>query len=146
MVTARKQKKEEVVSENNQEPGITEELTPKTAGPKKDFRPEKRRFITAQTVVDKHNIICKRIPFTPAVCEVCGLDLCAKLNLGDYYDLSAETQMKLKEGVRKHIAIVHGSASQKIIDEDQLPGEWLGPAHEKRKAEEKQTRDLLGID
>jgi len=113
----------------------------------KQAQPEKRpaeiMFITSTKKVDKFNKICTRIELTPAVCEICGFDLCAQNDLPPYYDtedekgMDAATQARAREAVQKHKELVHTQASQLLIHADEVPTQWLGDAREKKERAKK---------
>lgn len=88
--------------------------------------PEQRRFITKETPVDKFNVIRTRIELTPAVCDKCGFDVAARNGLGEYAKMSPELQEQVKSAIAEHKGIVHTIATDLIVEEDEMPTEWLG--------------------
>jgi hypothetical protein len=103
-----------------------------TAKAKKDERPERKQLIINQKKVDKFNIVCKRIEFTPGVCDICGFDVCDVNDLGDYWEMDTEMQAKVKEAVVRHKEEAHSQASQNIVYEDEQPEKWLGKSREEK--------------
>jgi hypothetical protein len=98
----------------------------------KDTPPERKQLIINKRRIDKFNIVCTRIEFTPAVCEVCGFDVCSANDLGDYWEMSAETQSRVKKALEAHVKEAHGHATQNLIYEDELPEKWLGKSREEK--------------
>lgn len=98
--------------------------------PEPEKRPERMQLIVQRTKVDKFNTICNRIEFTPGVCDICGFDVCGANDLGDYWGMSYEKQMKVKDAVAAHKKRAHSQASQNLLFEDELPEQWLGKARE----------------
>jgi len=99
--------------------------------------PERTQLIINQKRVDKFNTICNRIEFTPAVCDICGFDVCGANDLGSYWDMTTEMQDKVKKALEKHVKEAHSQASQNIIYADELPQKWLGKAREDASARKK---------
>jgi len=123
-----------------------EELKPELAQtisgqPVAEKRPDRKQMIVSRKKVDKFNTICTRIEFTPAVCEICGFDVCAVNNLGSYWDMTAERQMKAKDAIVAHKKRAHSQASQNLLYEDDLPEQWLGKTREDK---ERETREKFG--
>jgi predicted Zn-ribbon and HTH transcriptional regulator len=87
---------------------------------------EQRKYITKETVIDKFNVKRTRILLTPAVCEKCGFDVAARNGLGEYENMSPELQQQVKAAIDEHKSIVHTIATDLIVDEDEVPTEWLG--------------------
>jgi len=86
----------------------------------------KRRFITKETVIDKYNVKRTRVLLTPAVCDKCGFDVAARNGLGEYESMSPELKVQVKAAIDEHKSIVHTIATDLIVDEDEVPTEWLG--------------------
>ena len=105
-------------------------------GPKRDVRPAEAdiMMITASKVVDKFNTVRMRIEFTPAVCKTCGFDVCGRNNLGDYYEMNAETQKRVRDTLQAHKEKAHSQSSQHIIHKSELPTKWLGKSREEKDA------------
>lgn len=85
-----------------------------------------KRYIIKETQVDKFNIVRTRIELTPAVCDKCGFDVAARNNLGQYDKMTPEMQEQVRGAIQEHKDIVHTIATDLIVDEDELPTEWLG--------------------
>lgn len=88
----------------------------------------KRRFITFSKQIDKFNIIRKRVELTPAVCDVCGFDLGHHNNLGPFSEMDQQTQAAVKKAIQKHKDEFHNKADALIVNEDELPTQYLGSA------------------
>jgi predicted Zn-ribbon and HTH transcriptional regulator len=88
--------------------------------------PEKRRFITKETTIDKYNVKRTRVLLTPAVCDKCGFDVAARNGLGEYEHMTPELQAQVRAAIDEHKGIVHTIATDLIVDEDEIPTEWLG--------------------
>lgn len=93
----------------------------------------KRQFGIYARRVDKFNTKRIRVLMTPAVCPKCRLDLIALNNLEPWDDLDNATRQELIAGVAEHVHKVHDATEQDIIDEDQLPKQFLGPKFEKQQ-------------
>lgn len=87
---------------------------------------EKRRFITKETPIDKFNVKRTRIVLHPGVCDKCGFDVAARNGLGEYENMSPELKQQVKAAIDEHKSIVHTIATDLIVDEDEVPTEWLG--------------------
>lgn len=85
-----------------------------------------RRFITKETIIDKFNVKRTRVLLTPAVCDKCGFDVAARNGLGEYASMTPELQAQVKAAIDEHKSIVHTIATDLIVDEDEVPTEWLG--------------------
>lgn len=85
-----------------------------------------RRFITKETQIDKFNVKRTRVLLTPAICDKCGFDVAERNSLGSYEKMSPEMQEQVKNAIAEHKSIVHTIATDLIVDEDEVPTEWLG--------------------
>jgi hypothetical protein len=63
---------------------------------------------------------------TPAVCGVCGFNVAERNNLGEYDKMPETVRAQVVEAIAEHKRLVHSPAEQLIVDEDELPTEWLG--------------------
>jgi hypothetical protein len=86
---------------------------------------ETKRFITYQKQIDRFNIKRSRVELTPAVCEVCGFDIGAHNGLGPYAEMEADTKSAVRSAVEKHKKEFHNKADNLIVEEDQLPKQFL---------------------
>lgn len=118
-------------------------MAPTKAKATPDEKPERKQLIINQKKVDKFNTICSRIEYTPAVCDICGFDVCERNDLGDYWEMEAEVQDKVKKALAQHIKEAHSQSSQNIIYADEAPTKWLGKAREDASAKK---RELFGKD
>lgn len=85
-----------------------------------------RRFITKETIIDKFNVKRTRVLLTPAVCDKCGFDVAVRNGLGDYANMTPALQAQVKAAIDEHKSIVHTIATDLIVNEDEVPTEWLG--------------------
>ncbi len=85
----------------------------------------KRRFILYSRPIDKFTIKRTRVLLTPAVCDVCGLDLGAHNGLPTYDEMPSDIQAKIRLTVERHKKEFHSIAENLIVDEDQMPTEFL---------------------
>lgn len=108
---------------------------------KKDTPPATKEFVVAEKRVDKFTVLRSRIEITPAVCRQCGFDICAYNDLGDYYELNAESQDKAKAALQKHIEVAHAYSMGSIIREDEMPSHWLG---DKQEEQLRRKKELIG--
>lgn len=89
-------------------------------------KPAKRRFIVYEQQIDKFNIKRSRVLLTPAVCDQCGLDLAALNKVdGEYEALDNDTKSRLRTAVVKHKKEYHTAADDLIVDEDEIPTQFL---------------------
>jgi hypothetical protein len=86
----------------------------------------KRRFITKETVIDKYTVARTRVELTPAVCDKCGFDVAARNGLGEWATMTPALQEQVRAAIEEHKGIVHTIATDLIVDEDEVPTEWLG--------------------
>jgi hypothetical protein len=86
-----------------------------------------RKFITKETVIDKFNILRRRVELTPSVCDVCAFDIAAK-HFGDWYKVPESEKDKIKKAVIEHKRVVHPLNQNLIVDESEIPKTWLGQA------------------
>lgn len=85
-----------------------------------------KRFIIYAKQIDKFNLKRSRVELTAAVCDVCGFDLGAHNKLGPWDEMEPETQGAVRKAIAKHKQEFHTKADNLIVDEDQLPKEYLG--------------------
>ena len=93
-----------------------------------------KHYIINERKVDKFTTLRKRIQLTPAVCEICGMDLID--NSGSdtaYEDMTRDEQAQVRKAVEKHKELVHSPHSKLIINEDEVPTSYLGSPKKKRK-------------
>ena len=112
-------------------------MAPTKAKATPEEAPERTQLIISQKKVDKFNTICSRIEFTPAVCDICGFDVCGANDLGSFWDMDVDMQAKVKEALKQHVKEAHSQSSQNIIYADEAPTKWLGKAREAKSAEKK---------
>lgn len=94
---------------------------------------EKTKYIITTRKVDKFNLIRKRVPVSPAICQKCGEDLLALNKITEPWDdLPKSQQDALLMCMKDHEAKVHSKTSALIVEEDEIAGAWLG---EKRGGE-----------
>lgn len=92
-----------------------------------------KHFIINEKRVDKHTLIRTRIPLTPAVCDVCGLDLIVNTGLETTYDqMTSEEKRRVADAVVKHKELVHTPHSKLIVTEDEIPTSYLSSKKAKR--------------
>lgn len=88
--------------------------------------PSKKKFITKEIVIDKYSVKRTRVELTPAVCDKCGFDVALRNGLGEYADMTEAMQEQVKGAIAEHKSVVHTIATDLIVDEDEVPTEWLG--------------------
>jgi len=79
-----------------------------------------RKFVLKEKKIDLFSVLRTRILLTPCVCEQCGFDLCEKNGLGEYEDLAAEEQQRVKQAIKKHKEL-HITAEDRVVAEEDLP-------------------------
>jgi predicted Zn-ribbon and HTH transcriptional regulator len=85
-----------------------------------------KMYITKHTQIDKFTIKAERVLITPAVCDKCGFDVSQRNNLGNYDEMTPIMQQQVKDAIAEHKNLVHTTAQDLVVSEDQLPTEWLG--------------------
>lgn len=109
-------------------------MTAQAAQAKKEDLYDGQHFIINEKKIDKFTIKRTRIVLTPAVCEVCGLDLIENIGGETQYDeMTNGEQEKVREAVQKHKELLHAPASKLIVTRDQVPTSYLGSPKKKRK-------------
>ena len=86
----------------------------------------KRRFITKSTIIDKFTIKRDRVELTPSVCDVCAIDIAIVNKFHGWNGVPDDAKEGIKKALAEHKKVVHTSAEQLIVDEDQMPKSWLG--------------------
>ena len=105
---------------------------------KVEVKQEPRRYILKEKRIDKFNVKKSRVLLTPAVCDICALDLMENNKLkGNYEALPEEMKIKLKLAVAEHKKAAHDASTMKIITEDQLPIAYLDELVVRKDAVEK---------
>lgn len=119
----------EILENPNIKPVATQ-VTPKrsmsfnTTQPKVSDKP-KKIFITKEIQIDKFNVKRERLELTPSVCDVCAFDIAAK-RFGNWYGVPEREHENIKNAVIEHKRVVHPINQNMIVEEDQIPTEWLG--------------------
>lgn len=85
----------------------------------------KRKFISKETQIDKFNIKRVKIELTPSVCDVCAFDVAGK-HFGSWHNVPEIEKEKIKKAVEEHKRVVHPLNQNLIVDEDEIPTQWLG--------------------
>jgi hypothetical protein len=91
-------------------------------------------FIISEKKIDKFTTKRNRIVLTPAVCDICGLDLIE--NIGGetpYREMTSAEKEVVEKAVQKHKELVHTSHAKLIVTGDQVPTSYLGEPKQKRK-------------
>lgn len=89
----------------------------KPSGPKK--------LIRREIFIDKFNVKRVRIEKTPSVCDVCAFDVAAKVH-GNWWNVPPHRQIDVVQALEEHKKEEHPVKMDLIIDESELPTEWLG--------------------
>lgn len=84
------------------------------------------KYIINSKQIDKVTVLRKRVLLTPAVCDICGFDLCEANKLKPYAEMSPAEQKAAREAIDEHKSRFHAPATAQIVEEDQLPKAWLG--------------------
>lgn len=93
--------------------------------------PNEPQYIIYSQQIDTKTIKRTRNLLTPAVCNVCGLDLVKlahsqnKVSTTKYSELRPDIQKILSEGVILHKQKQHSTAESLIVGESDLPKRWL---------------------
>lgn len=99
---------------------------------------EPRKYILKEKRIDKFNTRRMRVLLTPAVCDICALDMMENNKIkGSYEALPEEMKVKLKLAVAEHKKAVHDASTLRIITEDQLPVAYLDELVIRKDAVEK---------
>lgn len=93
---------------------------------KKPIDPNEPRYIVYSQQIDTKTIKRTRNRITPAVCDICGLDLVQlafrqnKVVSPKFEEIPKNIQTILSEGVKLHKQQVHSSADSLIVSESEL--------------------------
>lgn len=95
--------------------------------------PNEDKYIINAKQIDTHTIKRTRVKLTPAVCTVCGFDVVKlayeqnKLATANYYELTEEIQLILKQAMQKHKQVAHTAADNLIVSASDLKRnkKWL---------------------
>lgn len=85
----------------------------------------KRRFIIRQTRVDAHNVVRNRVLLTPSMCTKSGCTFDAAKDFGSWDNVPENKKDIIQEVLVRHVALVHNASEDLVVDEDQLPGQWI---------------------
>lgn len=85
----------------------------------------KRRFIIRSQIIDKYTTKRIRIELTPSVCDVCAFDVAAEKHK-DWYGVPEFKKADVLQAVIEHKREAHPTREDLIVNEDELPTQWLG--------------------
>lgn len=94
---------------------------------------EKSKLITRSDRIDRFNTKRTREILSPSMCikAGCRYDAARAMHFGGWEDLSPTNQQVALELLGEHINKIHTTFEDHIVDEDDLPGNWLGGARDK---------------
>ena len=84
-----------------------------------------KKFIIYSQFIDKFNSKAIRREVTPSVCTVCGFDV-AEQKHGRWGLVPAAERPIVQAALEAHKKAVHSFNDMHIIDESELPKQWLG--------------------
>lgn len=86
-----------------------------------------KKYIRKETVIDKFSVKRERVELSPTMCTKphCSFDIAKKNNL-DWNRLSESKKQELLEALEAHVQEAHSVSEDVIIDQDQMPTNWLG--------------------
>ena len=83
------------------------------------------KMIWRHTYIDKFTTKSERVRLTPSVCDVCAFDIAAK-NHGGWDNVPEHKRSDVIQALEEHKKEEHPIKQDHIIDDDQMPTEWLG--------------------
>jgi len=87
--------------------------------------PKKKRFIIRSWIIDKFTTKRKRVELTPSVCDVCAFDIAAEKH-GNWDGVPEARKADVLQAVIEHKREMHPIREDLIVDEDDMPQQWLG--------------------
>jgi hypothetical protein len=87
--------------------------------------PKKKKMIIRSWIIDKFTTKKIRVELTPSVCDVCAFDIAAEKH-GNWYGVPDSKKADVLQAVIEHKREVHPVKEDLIIDEDDMPQQWLG--------------------
>lgn len=94
------------------------------------------KYIIHSKQIDTHSIKRIRVKITPAVCDICGLDILSlaysqnKVSTKNYDEISDELKTIMQNAVQNHKRKQHNLSDNLIVSKSQLPKKWLAGTNE----------------
>lgn len=88
--------------------------------------PTVRRLIIRENRVDSFTTVRTRKVLTPSMCTKPGCIFDAAKDFDGWENVPEEKQSVITQVLEQHDKVFHNNSESYIIDEDQLPTEWLG--------------------
>lgn len=92
---------------------------------------QNRKLIIRSTYIDSKNIKRERVVLTPSMCTRNGCKFDAASRYGGWESTPHSIRPTLEEVLVAHDRTIHNRAEDLIVDEADLPTQWLGDAKEK---------------
>mgnify|MGYP001569283240 CR=1 FL=1 len=100
---------------------------------KEEVKPKpKRRFIIRQTIIDKFNTVRRRVLLTPSMCTRLGCTFDAASKFGGWENAPESQHAVMRVVLIQHDKVAHNSSEDLIVDEEDMPKEWIGNAPKHR--------------
>jgi hypothetical protein len=78
------------------------------------------RLVRTELIVDKTTVLRDRVPTSPAVCELCGVDFIKQYGYRRWDKLPASTQEFLRAQAEQHASERHGAATLRVVTKTAL--------------------------
>jgi hypothetical protein len=92
--------------------------------PKEQPKTKLKKFIIRQERIDQHNTKRTRQEFTPSMCAKCRFDAAEKH--GGWQRTPTSEKEIVLDVLNKHIELAHNTSEDLIVEEGELPTNWLG--------------------
>src|SRR5690348_11403565 len=89
---------------------------------------EKKQLIIRSIRVDPYTLIRRRELLTPSMCQRpgCNYDAATANQFDGWHSVPESKRDILLEVLQKHIETAHNRSEDLILNEDEVPGQWLG--------------------
>jgi len=88
----------------------------------------KKRYKMQSFFIDKFNTLRKRVLLTPSMCQRanCTFDIAVANGYAGWQDVPEDSRASMLKAFEKHDAEAHSIVEETIINEDQIPKNYLG--------------------
>lgn len=93
---------------------------------------DKKQFIIRSTIIDSKNVLRTRSVLTPSMCTRPGCKFDAATRYGGWEYTPESRKEEVRDVLVQHDRVLHNRSEDLIVDEDQLPTEWLGDDAKKK--------------
>lgn len=112
---------EKLVEEVRQEASLAKVKVKPNVSDKKSGR----KYLLVDHEVDEFTVKRVRKLVTPSLCTECGYDVCDKFKFPPYDELKKPLQEKVERLLALHKEKIHPRGSGKLVDEEDIVGEWF---------------------